>query len=378
MADGRWAVEMRCGWMRACSTQPLLQRRHKCLNFIHRQSTTLPHNFARASTDASAPRSPNHLFSLSDGRLHPETNRAFRRAFGSYSGPFIVKPVNGRASQNVEFVPSIDGLEAMVAQVFAATGCLILVEQYLGGREYCVAVAGGGPTGGGLAFSAVERVLGAGERVFTSMDVKAITGDRVRALDATPGSADAAVANQLFSLARAVYEDLSLTALVRLDIRADDKGRLHILEANPKPDLARPKAGSAVTSMVAAGLPALGWSYEDLIAFLLVERLWQLQTKRPEVLAHFMPAGSNGDELIRALPCRIASVLGATPAPAAPLEVRELRKALSAALVRASSLQLREEGAVEGAGRFSGGSFTGGGFPFARTCDLGAASFTYA
>ncbi|KIY93256.1 hypothetical protein MNEG_14705, partial [Monoraphidium neglectum] len=113
-----------------------------------------------------------------NGRLHPETNRAFRRAFGSYSGPFIVKPVNGRASQNVEFVPSIDGLEAMVAQVFAATGCLILVEQYLGGREYCVAVAGGGPTGGGLAFSAVERVLGAGERVFTSMDVKAITGDR--------------------------------------------------------------------------------------------------------------------------------------------------------------------------------------------------------
>lgn len=120
------------------------------------------------------------------------------------------------------------------------------------------------------------------------------------------------MAHQLFSLARAVYEDLYLTSLVRLDIRADDGGRLHILEANPKPDLARPKASAspgAVTSMVAAGLPALGWSYDDLIACLLVERLWQLRTTRPEAVAHIFPDGTDPDDLIAALPHRIACVL---------------------------------------------------------------------
>jgi hypothetical protein len=103
-----------------------------------------------------------------------------------------------------------------------------------------------------------------------------------------------------------VYLTFNLTSLVRLDVRADAAGRLHILEANPKPDLAPPACGGAAvgatTSLIASGLPAMGWSYDDLIAYLLAERLWQLAERRPGSLKHFVRAGAAAADFLAALP----------------------------------------------------------------------------
>ena len=121
------------------------------------------------------------------------------------------------------------------------------------------------------------------EKVFTSMDKRQITEDRVRPLDpATEGD----VIAQLNELARAVYGCFNLESLVRLDVRADADGKLYILEANPKPDLARPTDNKV--SIVCVGLPAMGMTYEDLILSLLVDRLEQLQRWRPYTLQHVM------------------------------------------------------------------------------------------
>lgn len=250
---------------------------------------------------------PESLFS--DPGLQPTASPEFSRVFGSYDGPFVIKPVTGRASQNVEYVDRTGAIDAVVERIAAKTGCIVLIEQFLSGREFCVAVAGAGPAGA-LAFSAVERVLEEGEMIFTSMDTKAITADRVRVMNPEdPG--DAAVMDELYALAQSVYMALDLTSLVRLDIRADGRtGELHILEANPKPDLTRPGPhATAATSLIAAGLPALGWSYDDLIAFLLVERLWQLHTRRPAAVAHFMPPCVTGDALLTWLPPHVRVVL---------------------------------------------------------------------
>lgn len=231
------------------------------------------------------------IWNRNRGPLDPAANADFKRAFGTYDGPFIVKPVNGRASQNVLFIDSLAEVQDAVDQVFQTTGCLVLVERFLGGREYCIAVCGGTLARGGevisevesFPFSPVERQLDPDEKVFTSMDKRQITEDRVRPLDpATEGD----VIEQLNELARAVYGCFNLESLVRLDVRADANGKLYILEANPKPDLARPTDNKV--SIVCVGLPAMGMTYEDLILSLLVDRLEQLQRWRPYTLQHVM------------------------------------------------------------------------------------------
>lgn len=231
------------------------------------------------------------IWNCNRGPLRPGEDANFKRVFGSYGGPFIVKPVNGRASQNVLFIDTVGEIEAAVDDVFASTGCLVLVERFLGGREYCIAVCGGTVARGGkvssevesFPFSAVERQLDPDEKVFTSMDKRQITEDRVRPLNP---ETEAAVIEDLNELARAVYSMFNLESLVRLDVRADSDGRLYILEANPKPDLARPS--DKKVSIVCVGLPAMGMTYEDLILSLLVDRLEQLQRWRPYAIQHII------------------------------------------------------------------------------------------
>ena len=85
-------------------------------------------------------------------------------------------------------------------------------------------------------------------------------------------------------LAHETYLELNLGSLIRLDVRADADGKLHVLEANPKPDLKKPAAG--VTSLIAAGLPELGMQYDDLILSLLADRLDFLFAHRRGMVRH--------------------------------------------------------------------------------------------
>jgi hypothetical protein len=128
----------------------------------------------------------------------------------------------------VEYVETLAQLPGVVAAVGAATQNLVLVERFLGGREFCIAVMGAGP-GGVLAFSAVERCLDEGEKVFTSMDVRPITESRVQLLEGGDDPEQVALVEALGDLAKGVYTGFNLTSLVRLDIRQDVDGKLYIL-----------------------------------------------------------------------------------------------------------------------------------------------------
>ena len=76
----------------------------------------------------------------------------------------------------------------LAKQIHEATRNTVLIEPFLSGREFCVSVCG--PVvpldqdflrlSTPFAFSAVERVLADGEAIFTSMDLKPISADRVR------------------------------------------------------------------------------------------------------------------------------------------------------------------------------------------------------
>jgi D-alanine-D-alanine ligase len=281
------------GYNPVCHTPALLEMLgmpyvgHNPLN-----SSTLDnkHAFKRELQSVGVKTAPFMIWHPSQGILQPNLHQRFGIAFGEYQGPFVVKPVSGRASLHVHFVDKIEGLSQAVSEVHRATHNTALIEKYLPGREFCVAVCGYVNYAKGsfykhtkpFAFSTVERVLEPEERIFTSMDKKAITAARGRLI----GSEEPEVKQELIELARKIYWEFSLKSLVRIDVRSDADGSLYVLEANPKPDLKHP--GENVTSLVALGLAEYGMSYNDLIFSLLADRLDYLLTQHIEIIPHIV------------------------------------------------------------------------------------------
>lgn len=247
------------------------------------------HAFKRDLICLGLPTAPFMTWHMARGPFRPKINSRFIQAFKDHWGPFIVKPVSGRASLHVHVVESEADLPDAVATVYDITQNHVLIEAYLPGHEYCVAVAGPITVKDGellrrvepFVFSPIERVLRPTEQIFTSMDIEPITTDRLQVLDI---KSNLAIVSQLNELGRQVYLDFNLESLIRLDLRQDTMGRLCILEANPKPDLKAPKDGT--TSLIAAGLSSFGMSYDDLILSMFADRLNLLFAQRPQAISH--------------------------------------------------------------------------------------------
>jgi D-alanine-D-alanine ligase len=241
------------------------------------------HVFKRQLRAAGIPTADFFIWQPGLSNPDPIKDEGFFSSFGNYEGPFIVKPVSGRASLNVMYIEDRGGIEAAVRTVYGITRNHVLIERYLSGKEYCVAIAGPVIARGGVlerlptpfVFSALERTFDEGEKIFTSMDFKPITGARARVLD--PIEDEEAIV-RLDLLARRVFAELGVETLVRLDVRADAHGNMFILEANPKPDLKAPEPG--VTSLVSIGLPQFGMSYDDLIFSIFADRIDVLLSER--------------------------------------------------------------------------------------------------
>jgi D-alanine-D-alanine ligase len=248
------------------------------------------HHFKRQLVALGIPTAPFFVWSPEERREAHLTERRLKADFSGWPHGFVVKPVTGRASLHVHHVERAADLTRTIEQVYEATSNTVLVEAFLPGREYCVAVAG--PTiarrgklfqlPGPFAFSALERRLDPGEPIFTSMDVKPITAARTRTLDP---SSDGDVIERLERMARQVYVSTPLQTLVRLDVRADARGELYVLEANPKPDLAAPRATS--TSLICAGLDRYGMNYDDLVLSILADRVAKLFDSRDASVSAF-------------------------------------------------------------------------------------------
>ena len=221
--------------------------------------------------------SPFITWHLARGEFDPAKSKSYKRVFQGYDGPFIVKPISGRASLHVHLVDKPSDLSQMISEVFHATQNHVLIEKYLPGREFCVAVGGlvrakkksleigESP----LIISPTERVLGKDEAIFTSMDIKPISTDRIVLMPSDVTECD--ITRKLADIASTVFDELNLESLVRLDMRMDEDGEINILEANPKPDLKQPGGGK--TSLVCAGLADIGMDYDDLILSLIADRI---------------------------------------------------------------------------------------------------------
>ena len=241
------------------------------------------HHFKRQLMALQIPTAPFFVVEPNEALRAAFSNRRLSALLGKWQDGFIVKPVSGRASLHVHFVERAADLSKVAEHVLECTQNSVLIEAYLPGREYCIAVCGPVVSQRGklrrlsrpFAFSGVERQLGRNENIFTSMDVAPITTSRARALHREQ---DSNVLKPLEAIARKVYTETPLQTLVRLDIRADAKGKLFVLEANPKPDLAAPTAKS--TSLICAGLDGYGMTYDDLIRSVFFDRAATLFDQR--------------------------------------------------------------------------------------------------
>lgn len=247
------------------------------------------HLFKRSLYSLGIPTAPFYVWDPTHDARAYRSKALWEEAFPGYAGPFVVKPVTGRASQNVHFVETWSGLPAVMDKVYANTCNAVLIEQYLGGAEYTVGVAGRVVARGGelidldgpLILSPCRRVLQPDEKIFTSMDVRPITHDRAKLLDPVD---DADIHDRLCALGRRIANALHLRTLIRVDVRADAEGTLNILEVNLKPDLKRPTAEQ--TNLVSIGLAQAGLTYEELLLSLLVDRLYFCFAHRPHTVRH--------------------------------------------------------------------------------------------
>jgi D-alanine-D-alanine ligase len=244
----------------------------------------------------------------------------FERHLGArrMSWPLVVKPACEDASQGLQqnsVVSNLGQLHAAVQRVAAAYGFPVLLEQYVPGREFNIAV---------IEHEA-RQVLPITEILFAhnnpelwpivTYDAKWVAGgeeDRATVVHC-PADLDAETARELSRLA---LESVRLTGCrdyARIDLRLTPEGRPFILEVNANPDLS--PSGGLDRQLAAAGI-----SHDDFIVR-LVERALERTPARD-----------------------LSSVSKAAPAPAA--QTKPLAKQRPSASVELRPLRASDPAAI--------------------------------
>jgi D-alanine-D-alanine ligase len=182
-------------------------------------------------------RTPKHQL------VTPETISQFQLSY-----PCIVKPCGEDASHGVSadsVVQDQASLERQVAGVSRAFGGKALVEEFVGGREFNATVMGGDEVTV-LPVSEIVYSLPPGMPPVLTYAAKWEEGTLY--FDGTKVICPAEVGEEdrsrLAQTATAVYKLLIQQGYARVDMRMDLDGNIHVLEANPNPDIT-PGSGAA-------------------------------------------------------------------------------------------------------------------------------------
>ena len=151
--------------------------------------------------------------------------------------PLFIKPSSeggGSGIDNDSVVHTFQAFEAKVESIYTRFGTLSLIEEYLTGREFSVALLAG-TNGEQLKAMPIELVAAANERGdrILGKDVKKEDSERV--MSVAPGEAR----DRVIQLATDIFLGLGGRDYGRIDIRMDAHGNPFFLEANLVPGLIR-------------------------------------------------------------------------------------------------------------------------------------------
>jgi D-alanine-D-alanine ligase len=182
--------------------------------------------------------------------------------------PLFAKPCWEGTAKGIGPHSRVDDVAALaraVARIERDYDQPALVERFLPGAEYTVAVVGHAPP---RALPALQRAL----EPTTGIGLHAVERHPAPVggwLSHTPGALENGLERELARLALLAFDALECRDFARADFRLDAAGRPHFLEINPLPTFA-PDGSFAILSELAGRAP------EDLLAEILGEGLRRL------------------------------------------------------------------------------------------------------
>jgi D-alanine-D-alanine ligase len=177
--------------------------------------------------------------------------------------PLIVKPLHEGSSKGISgdsVVQTPGELRAQIQRIVETYDQPALVEAFLPGREFTVALLGNGPRVGVLPLVEIrfEGFPRGGTPVY-SYEAKWLWDSPERPLDIfrCPAKVSPRLGEAIAYLCRRAFAALQCRDWCRIDVRLDAQGRPHVLEANPLPGiLPRPESHSCFpAAAAAAGIP---------------------------------------------------------------------------------------------------------------------------
>jgi D-alanine-D-alanine ligase len=217
---------------------------------------TLDKNLAKA-------RLASHGLDVPPGIVVPPRRRGGRRPARAAPdlppGPLFVKPLASDGSEGIDadsLVTNRGQLAAAVERVHAGTGQPALVEAYIEGREFNLAVVERRGEARPLPVAEIDFALfPAGRPHFVDYDIKWRPGTIGGQMSPRriPADVDAATARRLQDVARRAWAACGCRDYARIDTRMDADGTVFVIDVNANCDLS-PLAGLPA-ALAAADLP---------------------------------------------------------------------------------------------------------------------------
>ncbi|WP_082378791.1 hypothetical protein [Marinagarivorans algicola] len=185
-----------------------------------------------------------------------------------FSFPLFIKPTdaaNGNGIDDQSFVENFQDFETKVAALHGIYHQPVLVEEYLGGREFTVAIIKSDD--GNMSISAIElvppvssgtlRILGAAVKAHDTETLKAITITDINAVK---------------DIAALSFNGLGARGFARIDIKMDSDGTCYFMEVNLIPGMNRSSSYFPRACNIANEIP-----YNNVIQLMLNESLGRAQ-----------------------------------------------------------------------------------------------------
>jgi len=197
---------------------------------------------------------------------------SLQQALPGSNYPLIVKPLaegSSKGVKNSSFVSSDAELNREIERIRVDYGQAAIVEEFLPGREFTVAVIGNTPNAHVLPIVEINfGELPKDANNIYSYEAKWIYDVAEHPLDifSCPAHLETGLRKEIESVVLATYEALDCKDWSRIDIRLDDRGRANVIEVNPLPGiLPKPEENSCFPKAARAQ----GLSYEEMLLSVL-------------------------------------------------------------------------------------------------------------